>query len=454
MMLTQQIARFVCRTIELPDAAEMAAKVALMDTLGCALAGTGEPAVQLARDHVAEMGARPIARVWGTSLSSAPSEAAFVNAIATHVLDFDDTLATLRGHASATTLPVALTVGEQIGASGKQVLLAYVIGIEVAGKLGRIFGDSHYLKGWHNTATIGIFAATAVATRLRGDNERVLRNAWGIAAAECAGVLRNFGTMSKSFQAGHAARSAIIAADLARRGFTANDEIFDGKDSFQHLYGSDEQNPAQFVERLGNQWDLINPGMNYKRWPCCYCSHKAIGGLLDLLGTHQIKVSDIERVSIGFPPGADEPLVYDNPRTGLEGKFSAQYPIAAILLDGKLGPDSFTDAAIQRPAVRDLMNKIRRYRVADDKVYSGTVGYTDVEIATKHDTYSCRVEKGPGSTAWPMTAKEHEEKFLDCATRVLTPSEARVLLDLLRRCDELEDIGLLTQAMTSATAHR
>ena len=162
-------------------------------------------------------------------------------------------------------------------------------------------------------------------------------------------------------------------------------------------------------------------------------------------------VAYLDRVNIGFPPGADEPLVYDDPQTGLEGKFSVQYPVAALLLDGKLTTDTFTDQAVQRPAVREMMKKVHRYRVADDKIYSGTVGYTDVELVTKHGTFSRRVDKGPGSSTWPMTEREHEEKFLDCAGRVLDAASARALLDLLRRCEELADVRLLTRAMAIAT---
>lgn len=437
---TGRLAGFVCGTPVLPEDVQAAAKVALMDTVGCALAGFPEPAAALARAHVEDIGARPVASVWGCRMRTAPAEAAFVNAVATHVLDFDDTLATLRGHASAPSLAVALAVAEQVGASGKATLLAYAIGVEVAGKLGRIFGDSHYLSGWHNTATVGIFAATAVAAKLRGDDERTLRNAWGIAAAECGGILRNFGTMAKSFQAGHAARAAIVAADLARRGYTANERIFDGDESFQRLYGSTVPDTGDALDQLGRPWDLVEPGMNYKRWPCCYCSHRGIGGLLELIAEHGIEPTEIEKVRIGFPPGADEPLVYDDPQTGLEGKFSAQYPLAALLLDGRLNLQSFTDEMVRRPAVRDWLAKIERYRVSDDQVYSGTVGYTDLTVRARRGEFSVRIDRGPGSRAWPIAPADHEEKFLSCAAVAIGPLRAGKLLDEVRAFDALPDV--------------
>lgn len=444
--VTEKLARFVCATNALPAEVEAAAKVALMDTLGCALAGFPEPAAALAREHVADIGARPVATVWGSSTRTAPAEAAFANAVATHVLDFDDTLATLRGHASAPALAVAFAVAEQVGASGKDVLAAYAIGIEIAGKLGRVFGDGHYLKGWHNTATVGIFAATAVAAKLRGDDEKTLRNAWGVAAAECGGVLRNFGTMSKSFQAGHAARAAIVAEDLARRGFTANEAMFDGEHSFQKLYGSTVDDTAAIAAKLGAPWDLLEPGMNYKRWPCCYCSHRGLGGLIELMAEYRIRPEEVERIRIGFPPGADEPLVYDDPQTGLEGKFSAQYPVAALLLDGKLNLQSFTDSMVQRPAVRAWLAKIERYRVPDGRVYSGTVGYTDVTVKTARGDFSRRVDRGPGSRLWPISERDHQEKFLSCAQVVMSPAQAASVLDRLSAFETLADVGSLVGA--------
>ncbi len=444
--ITEKLAHFVCGTDVLPAEVEAAAKVALIDTLGCALAGFPEPAAALAREHVADIGARPVATVWGSSARTAPAEAAFANAVATHVLDFDDTLATLRGHASAPALAVALAVAEQVGAPGKAVLTAYAIGIEIAGKLGRVFGDGHYLKGWHNTATVGIFAATAVAAKLRGDDESTLRNAWGVAAAECGGVLRNFGTMSKSFQTGHAARAAIIAEDLARRGFTANDAMFDGDHSFQQLYGSNVDDAPAIVVRLGAPWDLLEPGMNYKRWPCCYCSHRGLGGLIAITAEHRIRPEEIEGIRIGFPPGADEPLVYDDPRTGLEGKFSAQYPVAALMLDGKLNLQSFTDSMVQRPAVRAWLAKIERYRVPDGKVYSGTVGYTDITVKTARGDFSRRVDRGPGSRLWPVSEGDHRDKFLSCAQIVMTPAQAAGVLHSLTTFETLADVGPLLEA--------
>jgi len=451
-MLTRQLAQFVCDTTAVPDAVLEAAKVALIDTLGVALAGAHEDAAEIAFACAADTQAKSQAAIWGRAFETSAVDAAFVNAIAAHALDFDDTLATLRGHPSAALIPAVLAVGDAVHARGVDILAAYALGSEIAGKLGMAMGNGHYLRGWHNTGTLGVFSSAAAACRLYGADVTELCRAWGIAAAQSAGLVRNFGTMSKPFQAGHAARSGVIAASLAHRGFTADQNIFDGPNGFLALYGADGVDPAALAGKLGRPWDIVEPGMNFKRWPCCYCNHRAIGGVLQLLDKHAIRTDEVESVRIGFPPGSDEPLIYDDPKTGLEGKFSIQYAIAATLLDRKLTFDTFTDAAVNRPQARALMEKVQRYRVADDKVYSGTVGYTDIEISTRRGTNYLRVDKGPGSPAWPMSIADHEEKFLDCASRALSTAQARGLLDIARNCEKLADIRTLTLAMNPAQA--
>jgi len=447
---TSSLAEFVCGTTMLPSAVMSAARTALQDTLGVALAGSTEEASLKALDYARESGGAPVASVWGHRFRGAPADVALVNAISAHALDFDDTLASLRGHPSAPVLAALMAVAETTGSNGNAVLNAYALGIDVSGKLGRLFGNGPYIKGWHNTATIGVFSATAAVARLRGDSPEVLRAAWGIAAAQSAGVLRNFGTMSKPFQAGHAARAAVLAEALARRGFTADQDIFDGKDGFPATYCADGADPDSVVQMLGTVWELVMPGNSYKRWPCCYCSHRALGGLLDLIAANKIAPEEIEAVRVGFPPGSDEPLVYDDPATGLEGKFSIQYPVAAIILDGKLTADSFTDEAVARKDVRAWMKKVRRYRVEDDKVYSGTVGYTDVEIVTSRGRFSARIDKGPGSLAWPMSEQEHDEKFLGCAGQVLDSGDARKLLGLIKGIESQKNLSAIVESMSAA----
>ena len=448
-MLTQQLAAFVINTRESDVPAEVldGARDALVDTLGCALAGSLDEGSEIAQRWVRETGARAQATVLGTPLSTSPAEAAFANGLASHALDFDDSLPTLRGHPTAPMLGAGFAVGEAAGSSGKAVLAAVAIGLEVGGKLGPAYGGGHYMKGWHSTATVGVFSATAVAARLWGLTIEQLQTAWGIAASEASGLIRNFGTMTKPFHAGHAARSAVVAAWMAKNGFTADTQIFDGKNNFFSTYAGEDAVPLETtLANLGKPWEMLTPGIYVKRFPCCYCNHRPVGGMFELIKQHNIKAEEVTKVRIGFLPGADTPLIHRDPHTGLEGKFSMEYNAAATLLDGKLTMETFTDAMVQRPEIRAFMPKVERFYIPDKKFYSGVTGYNDIEIVTTRGTFKLHIDRVPGSPAWPMTPADRAEKFLDCAGRVLGSVGAKKLFETVERCGQLANIAELTRA--------
>jgi 2-methylcitrate dehydratase PrpD len=447
--ITETLARFVTETraADIPEAVLLAAQNAVIDTVGVALAGTLEPVGGIALRWVRDLGARAQATVWGHDVATSAAEAAFANGVFSHALDFDDTHPGTRGHSSATLVPAVMTVGELAGASGEDVLAAYALGIEVAGKIGRAFGPGHLERGWHPTATVGTLAATAAAARLSGLDADGLRRAWGIGASQMSGLMRNFGTMTKPFHAGHAARSGVAAAWMAQHGVTADEALFDGKGGVLEVYGGGNGEPMEnLLAGLGKSWELVEPGNYVKRWPCCYSNHRAVGGLLALIEKHGLQADEVTEVAVGFLPGTDTALVSRDPQTGLEGKFSIEYVAAALLIDRTLTLETFTDAMLRRPQLRDLMRKVRRYRIPDDKISSGISGYTDVAVMTPRGRFTSRVDRVPGSAAWPMTEPDRVAKFMDCATRVLAAQGTERLLGLCRRCRGLPDIRELLRA--------
>jgi 2-methylcitrate dehydratase PrpD len=447
--ITETLAKFALETkaADMPEAVLAGARNALIDTLGVALAGLAEPAADIAARWVAELGARSQATLWGRTLGSSAAEAAFANGVASHALDFDDSHPSFRGHPSATMLPAALAVGEVNGASGEEILAAYALGLEIAGKLGRALGHGHFLRGWHTTATVGVLASTAVAARLAGLDVHGLRIAWGIAASQVSGLVRNFGTMTKPLHAGNAARCGVVSAWMAQHGFTADGAIFDGRHSVLDTYGEGDGVPLhELVGELAQPWEINTPGVYAKRWPCCYSNHRAVGGLFRLMDEHKLGADEVTEVAIGFLPGTDTALVSRDPQTALEGKFSIEYVAAATLLDRALTLETFTDAMVQRPEIRGIMQKVRRYRIADDEVYSGITGYTDVTVTTARGKFALRVDRVPGSPAWPLTDADRVAKFTDCAARVLGAARAGHLLKLCRECRALPDIRELVRA--------
>lgn len=456
-MLTRRLAEFVVdtRTQDIPAPVLAGSRHALIDTLGCALAGTLEQAAELAAQWAQEAAGRAQATVWGRNVTTSAAEAAFANGIAGHALDFDDSLPSLRGHPSTTMGPAALAVGEAANASGADVLAAFALGLEVAGKIGRALGPEHYVRGWHTTATAGIFSSTTAAARLWKLNAQQLQIAWGLAASQCAGLVRNFGTMTKPFHAGYAARVGVLSAWMAKHGFTADENIFDGDNNFFATYGGNDGTPlAKSIDSLGKPWEMLEPGIYVKRWPSCYCNHRPIGGMTKMIQQHKIRADEVEAIEIGFLPGSDNALVSSDPHTGLEGKFSIEYNAAALLLDGKLTLESFTDPMVERPAVRALMKKVKRYRIASEGTFSGVVGYTDVTIATKRGKHELRVEHAPGSPEWPMTEADRKEKFLDCAGRVLGAPGAQQLLSMLEGFESIANVKSLVKATIPTSGAR
>lgn len=452
-MLTEALAGAVLEPRAFAPEALEAAQGAFIDTLAVALAGSGEDCARIAQQWVREAGGAPRAPVWGTTLRASPMEAAFANGIAGHALDFDDSLTTLRGHPSVTIIPAILAAAEARGApvAGRAALEAHVAGVEIAGLLGKAVGAGHYLRGWHTTATVGALAAAAAAARVLELDVAQLRHAWGIAASQSSGLIANLGTMTKPFHAGHAARSGVTAATLARAGFTANASVLDGAQSFLAAYAGDDGVPlAELVPAFGAPWQVLSPGIYVKRWPCCYGNHRPIGGMLKLLAANGIETGEIERIRFGFPPGSDTALVSTDPRTGLEGKFSIEYCAAAVLLDGRLSMDSFTDTMVRRPAAQALMGKVKRERIEDQGIYSGVSGYTDIAIETPRGVFSMRETNTPGSPQWRMTPEESAEKYTDCAGRVLGERGAAALLHSLNRMPELADVRELARATMPA----
>lgn len=439
IVLTKELARFVVETSEeaLPPQGLALARDAVVDTIGVAIAGTRDPVGRIAASYVETLQATGAVPVWATGLRSTPVDAAFVNAVCGHALDFDDSLPSLRGHPSVPLCAAGLAMAQGRRIHGRDFLVAYVVALETAGLIGRALGHGHYRRGWHITATAGAFAAATMAARLIGLDRQRTQYALGLAAAQAAGLVSNFGTMAKPFQAGHAARAGVSAALLAEKGMTAAEDVLDGKDGFLAMYGG---HVLELPDR-GKSWEILDPGIYVKRWPCCYANHRALAGIFKLAARHQIDANEVEEVAVGFLPDADKALIHTCPKTGLEAKFSIEYCAAAALADGHVGLESFQDAAIARPHIRELMAKVSRFAMPGEGSFSGVVGYTDVKITTARGLFSTRIEHTPGSPGAPMTPDDRYQKFIDCAAPVLGAEKARRLFDTLQTLETVEDVA-------------
>jgi 2-methylcitrate dehydratase PrpD len=450
---TEAVASFISRTslAELPhDAPERAAK-AIADTFAVILAGAAaDVAAPLLRYAGAghERGPSPIL---GTRLSASPETAALVNGTFGHGLDYDDVLSIMPAHPSVVIVAAALASldGERI--SGRSFVEAYVLGVEIGGKIGLGMTQGHYRRGFHATGTLALFSAVAALAKLHRLDVATTRQAFGIAASMSSGLRRNFGTMTKPLHSGIAARSALTALRLAQSGFTAAPDILEAPSGFFSTYGVEESDPDVAVRDLGQPFVIADPGLALKKFPCCYATHRAMDGLLALREKLRFEADGVEKIICRMPPGGMRVLTYPRPATGLEGKFSLPYTLAAGALDGGYTLDSFTDTAVRRAEIARLYERIDAAEhpscQGDDPKFetrsSGSRGFVEVEIRLRDGRSDrVRVDKAPGSPGRDMSWDELSAKFSDCARqagRVADKSAAQAF-QKIRKLDQVDDI--------------
>src|SRR5213592_834107 len=252
MRATSVIAEFIVKSRweDCPVAAVDAARRAILDCVGVMLAGSAEPAARIVQQIAESEGGAPLATIVGTRRRTGAVWAALANGTAAHALDFDDTNFAMLGHPSAPVLAAGLAAGELALADGQALVHAFLLGFEVETTLAAVINPEHYDHGWHATCTLGTLGAAAAAARLLGLDTAQIRTALAVAASQSSGLKENFGTMTKPFHAGHAARSGVLAALLAREGWTASERAIEGPQGFLHVLGA-ERRELSAIEALG-----------------------------------------------------------------------------------------------------------------------------------------------------------------------------------------------------------
>ena len=477
MEITRTLAEYVVNTnsADLPEEAVTQAKRAVLDTLGVTIAGTAEPGARIAADVVRQEGGKPVATVIGQGFAAPARGAALANGTAAHALDYDDVITTMRGHPSPPLLPAVLAVGEETNASGRDLITAYLLGFEVQCKVGRGLGQSHYPHGWHATSTLGTLGAAVAAAKLYGlDVDRTIM-ALGIATSLAGGSRQNFGTMTKPLHPGVAAQGGILAAQLAARGFTADEAIVEAPLGFLNLFSpAQDAAPEKVLPELGNPLDIVAVGIGVKKYPCCYNTHSALDAILDLRAQHGFTAGEVDWITVTVPSGGGQPLlkprggngstpadgreappvalgplIHPRPLTGLEGKFSMQYCMAAAVLDGSPVLDTFEDQAVQRPAAQALLRRVEFVQApAAEPALPGS-GYAEVAVTLKNGTtVRSRCDQPRGGPRSPLSWDELAAKYRDCATRVIGPEATEQSLRLIAELERLPAIADLTRVVS------
>ena len=450
MGTTEQIARFIVGTDYDNIAAEAVrlAKDAILDGLGVTLAGSTEPASVIITRYVMELGGATQAGVIGSGFKAPASLAALANGTMAHALDYDDVLVLMSGHPTVPVLPVVLALGEMGHSPGKDVLAAYIVGVEVEGRVGSGIGRRHYAVGWHSTATLGALGAAAAASKLLGLGVAETRMALGIAASEAGGLRQNFGTMTKPFHAGNAAKNGIIAAMLAEKGFTADESILETPFGFCAVLGGEgEYNLARMTENLGHPFAVVEPGLDMKPYPCCRITHRCIDAILHIIEEYHPAVEEVAEVECQTSPFSPQVLIHHRPKTALEGKFSMEYCMARALLDGEIKLAQFSEEKVLDPKVQELLQRVKY--VHPEAVEGQRLPEVVTVKLRDGRKYSHEVLIAKGAPGNPMTIAELQVKYRDCANLVLPHADTERSLELVTHLEEVKDIAELATLVTS-----
>jgi 2-methylcitrate dehydratase PrpD len=441
---TTYVAKFIIETgfQNLPQRAVEKTKHHILDFFGVTLAGSTYPVAQILKEHLSEVGGESQATSVGFPLKVPCPEAAWANGILGHFLDFDDNSIGLPEpiHQTVTTLPAALSLGETLEVGGRELLTAFMLGIEVASKLDRAI-VGHGKRGWHGTGTFGTLGATVAAGKVLKLGVEEMEHAIGIAASKAAGLRSNFGTMTKPLHAGQASRNGVMSALLAKKGFTSCKNILEKDYGFGQLFGQG-LDVKYLQENLGKSWEILEPGVHIKLYPSCMVTHSAIDGTLRLIKEQTIDLEQVSFVEVRSK-GDLSGLIYSKPKTALEAKFSMEYCVAIALLEGKVTLDEFTDAKVLEPRVQQLIEKIRI--VSDSKMEASSPLKTSIMVRMKNgNEYAEFVEYPRGSKRNPITFKEVETKFRDCAKYVLHPKKVQEIIRVIKKLEDMKTSELMT----------
>jgi len=430
--VSDHLSNFIARTNlkNIPPDVRETAKLHLLDGLATMLGGANEKSSLLLRRRFRPQKLTGEATVLGSLTKFSAEHAALINGVQGHVLDYDDAqLATLpsrpmgqQTHPTTPVLAAALALAESRRATGAALLIAYIVGLEVACRLGDAVDPSHYLDGFHPTGTLGAFGATAACAHLLKLPPRSIRHALGIAGTLASGLRANRGTMAKGLNAGRAAANGVIAAMLAADGFTASENIFD--DPMGFFSAACRGRIDVDLLRFGKPFFVAEPGVAIKLYPCAGVLHPVLDLTLDLRARHSIGPKNIDRIRVGLDTNAALPLVYDKPKDNLQAKFSLNFAVAVAIVDGKAGLEQFTVERVHDPKVKRLMKRVELVRrpTRQENHEIGVNGEIEI-VMIGGAVHRARGSVARGHPSLPASRAEIEDKLRQCAEDILPPRQ-------------------------------
>ncbi|HEY2815527.1 MAG TPA: MmgE/PrpD family protein [Casimicrobiaceae bacterium] len=467
--LTGYVADFIVETKaeDIPPDIAHLGKRSVLDGIGLALAGAASETGHLIRRYLESLGLSAGGRgstiIGGDRRPVAARFAAFANGVSIHADDYDDTqLAVLKDrvyglltHPTAPALPPVLAIAERDGLSGREMMVAYQIGVEVECKVAEAILPRHYQQGFHSTATCGAIGAAAGASKLLRLDRDKTRRALSIAASQAGGLRENFGTMTKPLHAGRAAESGVVAAELAALGFTASPVGLEADRGFFRAAGGGYT--AETIEgKLGRPWTFASPGVSIKPHPSGSLTHPGMSVMQELIRKHDIRPDQVKKVKVGTNHNMPNALIHHQPRNELQAKFSMEFCMAILLLERKAGLEQFTDDIVNRADVQNMIRRVE-FGVHPEAEAAGFDKMTTIIEIELNDGRVIKgsVDFGKGSPANPMSDQELQQKFRECATwGGLDDAMAQRVIDCVWTIESQQNLRELTQLLVAPRADR
>ena len=452
MGATTVLSEFSSRTriADISAEAVAATKRHILDCAGVGLAATTEPAGRIVLDVTREQGGAPQARVFGSNLRTSAISAAWANGSLAHLLDYDDTGFS---HPTACILPAALAMAEDASATGADLVAAVCVGLEVFERMslsGRQHEPELRRRGFHPTSLYGCSAAAAAAGNIVRLNPGQMAVAIGLAAANAGGLTQHFGTWGKGIHAGNAARAGVTSVLLAQKDYFADPDGIDGDYGFfSAFHGAGNYDLGKVPDALGTHWSIVDPGLTIKRYPCCGGNLRALDAARGIIEEHGIKFDDVARLAVDVHPDLLNTVRFHKPTQGFRGKFSLDYVLAAMILDGRVDLDSFSDAYCNAPRMRAAIDKVQinaHAEWADDQASRRKAPVTIIMKDGRKLTKM--VEKVRGSPGNPMSRDELLSKYRGCASRVLKGERLERSIAALENLDKLATAKELIDTLT------
>ena len=439
--VTRTLARYIvsAKPSDLPASVRKEAARTLLNWVGCTLGGSRHETVSIAISAMALFSGPAQASILGRKERLDILNAALINGISSHVLDYDDTHSRNIIHPAGPVISAILALSEHHPVSGNEFVNALVLGVDAECRIGNSVYPKHYDVGWHITGTAGVFGAAAASGKLLGLSEQQMLWALGLAATQPVGLQEMFGSMTKSFHPGRAAQNGLTAALLASKNFTSSEQSLEAKYGWANVVSA-AHNYDDITKRLGESFEISKN--TYKPFACGVVMHPTIDGCIQLRNENKLSADEIDRVELRVHPLVMQLTSKKSPQTGLEGKFSIYHAASVALVEGAGGIEQFSDRAVRDRTIASLRDRVST--VVDSSLHEDQVR---IAVVTKNGRRLEKfVEHAVGSLDHPMSDKDLEAKFTGLANGVLPPDRQRKLMDLCWSVEGLPKAGAVADA--------